>query len=204
MDPNRVAQPNSSGKKVAAVRPKSSAGLRKVKTVLFSSADGRSSGIQLLQGMVQRNSVINNGLEPIDAVVARNSSSVENLNLTEETVLAKTEALISLLYEWNRRAFVKLSMNDTLQILHRIGREAGSHMTDFENQQRQGLRRAKAAADLVRAADAAQNEGTVLEEPMEPAFVEDDEFFDDLPQDMTTTGGVGHFPDIDDDLFIEA
>lgn len=205
MDPHRVSSPTRQvGKKVAAVRPKSSAGLQKVKAALFSSADGHSSALQLLHGMVQRNPTINKGLEPIDAVVSRESPSVEQLNLTEESVLAKTESLISLLYEWNRRAFIKLSMNDTLQILHRIGREAGNHLMDFENLQRQGIRRAKAAADLVGAADVAQHDDPTFEMPIPPDFVDDEDLFADHQQEMTTTGGVGHFPDIDDDLFIES
>lgn len=46
------------------------------------------------------------------------------------------DALIGLYYEFNHLTFMKLPMKDTLQMLHRCGREAVAHTTEFELQLR--------------------------------------------------------------------
>ncbi|CCW61858.1 unnamed protein product [Phytomonas sp. EM1] len=46
------------------------------------------------------------------------------------------DAFLHLLYEFNHMTFVKLPMNDTLQLLSRCGREAVAHITEFEMHQR--------------------------------------------------------------------
>ncbi|KAH8611787.1 hypothetical protein ERJ75_000998100 [Trypanosoma vivax] len=46
------------------------------------------------------------------------------------------DALVGLYYEFNHLTFMKLPMNDTLQLLRRCGREAIAHTIDFESGKR--------------------------------------------------------------------
>ena len=138
----------AAGKKTAVVRTKASvAGLKHFKNRLFTFGETEQSrpAIELLYGMIQRNAVINEGLVP-PTPPSTSASAAEvppppprtlaDMDLSDETVLRKTNALVAMLYEWNHRAFVKLPMADTLQLLHRLGRDGETHMGLFEQKQR--------------------------------------------------------------------
>jgi hypothetical protein len=221
---NRGPPEASAGKKEAKTkRGGSIGGLMKFKNAMFAAAENNGA-LRLFHGMVARHPVLNRGLTAPDAIAVPEGVTYSSVreSLTDDEVKAKTEALTTLYYEWNHRAFVKLPMRETQQLLLRIGREKESHLLDFANQKRfeafgneTALRAGEEPGALAAAIARAQeiepidyNEEIGL--PVRRAAVEDEEEeMPDLPPDTSNFMGIGFGfggpdPDDIDELFIEA
>lgn len=88
--------------------------------------------LRQLQGMLERNPVINRGLVPTYAG-GQVAAPSEAPALTDPQALEKLDALISLVYEWNHRTMHgRVAMKDTMALLKRLGRPATIHVREHE------------------------------------------------------------------------
>jgi hypothetical protein len=173
-------------------RGKAVSGIAGFKKALFVASESEGA-LRLFDGMVQRHPVLNSSVTAADAPQPE-GVTVQSVRegLTDDVVRAKTDALTTLYYEWNHRAFVKIPMRDTLQLLLRVGREKENHLLDFVNQERFKTFGAQDAAALASAAARAADEipDGIDCLPM-PAVFNDDADLEVELEDLPTGVGFG-------------